>query len=642
MSSKHNIKLKVLQVQEMVNKAGKILSKSIASYNHDHELYELGDLDLIHKKRVQQLIDDSGAGFSITVEKTNPVDAESGDVNIMPTGKIYEYDGDEWVLLGELDLSPTFVGKILVVDSTNGNDLTAKKGSFEYRYKSFGYAYSVAAEGDTIIALNGDYVATSNIGTKGNLTVVLHDATLSVGSTIALQDNKTMSFWGNGNSKIIQPTSLSNIFSITGKQNAILNIENIDIYDNKTGKSGLGSIRIRDTIGGCKVNLKNVDFYTKSCPIFSSNITEAGIYAKNVRTFNYSGSTLLNNIVIAMHTKAVFDNCSFEGYSESDITSNYQYGGLVAVGPFVFNDINVKFKNCEWNDLGALAGLVITQNQANITFEGTNIFKSKTAANSILKLNTTVTGDTGNSIAVDLAGEVTYNKPIGYNGVDDGIVFNRLDTTDNSLIPSSLDATYHDLTEAATVTIPCSGRLVTNCNLTQTNANPIIQLAFPDIATIRNGATGRLVVNRNTNTTTWLVPPSGHYVAAGALNWANIGSGSTAITRIQDDVTPPAQARFTLIDHGLVTGDNISISGFTGAFTGYNKEFYVIRIDDNTFELDNTSYIPGATTGSPVFVKNIKVFNTGLEYSNNTIAQLEWEYTGSIFRWSVLRVLQEV
>jgi len=61
---------------------------------------------------------------------------------------------------------------------------------------------------------------------------------------------------------------------------------------------------------------------------------------------------------------------------------------------------------------------------------------------------------------------------------------------------------------------------------------------------------------------------------------------------------------FTASGHGLVTGDTVVISGFTGNWTPCNGTFTATVVDSNSFSIPVNSSSFGAMTGSPVFLAN--------------------------------------
>jgi len=107
-------------------------------------------------------------------------------------------------------------------------------------------------------------------------------------------------------------------------------------------------------------------------------------------------------------------------------------------------------------------------------------------------------------------------------------------------------------------------------------------------------------------------------VAAGTI-MPKLKVGELAFFRLDSTVTAPvaiataltitaatnaAAAKMTCAGHLLVTGNLVTISGFTGGWTGCNGTFSATYVDASNFTIPVDSTAFGAMAGSPVMVSS--------------------------------------
>jgi hypothetical protein len=104
--------------------------------------------------------------------------------------------------------------------------------------------------------------------------------------------------------------------------------------------------------------------------------------------------------------------------------------------------------------------------------------------------------------------------------------------------------------------------------------------------------------------------------APGPFNYAGIevtlGAANVSTLAISA-ATEAANAVLTAAAHGLITGESISISGFTDGWTGGNGVKTVTVINANTFTIGLDSQGFGAMSGSPVIAGGNNFVLTGKE-----------------------------
>lgn len=133
-------KYKRIQVIEVANPDGKIISRSVIAYDNAHDL---DAFDLVYKGYVDQLVANAPT-IEITVEEANPTGGRVGDVNITPDGTVYQLElvgeEEEWVLKGQIKTG----GPAIIKEYVTTSAMIAAQGSDE---QEAGELFFVTADG---------------------------------------------------------------------------------------------------------------------------------------------------------------------------------------------------------------------------------------------------------------------------------------------------------------------------------------------------------------------------------------------------------------------------------------------------------------------------------------------------------------
>lgn len=357
-------------------------------------LFEIAELQGFLNVEIFVVDKTNNAGTDpITIFATPPDKIDGAPTTVINanggTAKIEIFSANQWgAFEGVVNSSSTFQ-KIVLVDSTYGNDATAVVYNQSKPFQNVDAAIAAAAVGDLIVMNPGDYVSFVNVLQKALSYNVLKGATLFIFSASSVAANENYTFFGEGNIQLNTTMLLEDLFTgdiiidcntltfngfiyydpATYYANQIFSTSNIKLKANRV----VNNNPVLCAIYPGYVTL-NVNFGTYTSAITAGTgdfwCFGAGTYTFPVNSYIHIDNATMNTSgspsPFARINLGTINNNTF-------ITGNYNYinsGGAVARPIFINPDSTVQ--NIFFNGIVKLtnASMIYDQGTAKIRIEG--------------------------------------------------------------------------------------------------------------------------------------------------------------------------------------------------------------------------------------------------------------------------------